>query len=331
MNKIASIEKITALNPIDGADRIEVATVLGYKTVVKKGEFAVGDYCVFHFPDCLVSENHPAHSFIKNWDGRVRTCKFKKQISQGLALPVALFNLSEIIEGEDVALQINAVKYSKPIPAQLAGQMKGYFPSWLKKTDEPNLRSYPAALMEFIGKECVITVKADGSSGTFAIKDNDDFHVCSRNVDLKEDENNSFWKIAKKYKIKDGLISLGWDTCIQGEVYGEGVQGNPLKIKGIDFAAFNLFNVSKREYYDYDQMLMICKDLGIPTVKEVWRGVFNFSLLDLIEMANKQAYENGDYAEGIVIRPVKEAYSFVLDDRLSVKLINENYALAKGE
>ena len=36
---LAHIEKIASLSPIEGADRIEVAQVLGWKVVVKKGEF----------------------------------------------------------------------------------------------------------------------------------------------------------------------------------------------------------------------------------------------------------------------------------------------------
>ena len=45
--KLASIQRITDLQPIEGADLIEVASVLGWKVVVKKGEFQVGDLAVY--------------------------------------------------------------------------------------------------------------------------------------------------------------------------------------------------------------------------------------------------------------------------------------------
>ena len=47
MRKLAHVEKIVSIQPIDGADRIEVATVLGWQVVVKKDEFKVGDLCIY--------------------------------------------------------------------------------------------------------------------------------------------------------------------------------------------------------------------------------------------------------------------------------------------
>ena len=47
MRKMATVRKIDALNPIEGADAIECAVVDGWKVVVKKGEFRVGDLAVY--------------------------------------------------------------------------------------------------------------------------------------------------------------------------------------------------------------------------------------------------------------------------------------------
>lgn len=47
MRKLASIRKIAELNPIEGADAIEVATIDGWKVVVKKGDFQVGELAVY--------------------------------------------------------------------------------------------------------------------------------------------------------------------------------------------------------------------------------------------------------------------------------------------
>ncbi len=44
---MASIRKINAINPIENADAIECATVGGWKVVVKKGEFKIGDLAVY--------------------------------------------------------------------------------------------------------------------------------------------------------------------------------------------------------------------------------------------------------------------------------------------
>src|SRR5436190_6774676 len=85
--KLASIQIITDIRPIDGADRIEAATVLGYQTVIKKGEFRPGDQCVWHEPDTVAAER-PEYEFLRNQGFRLKVSRFKGQVSQGLALPV---------------------------------------------------------------------------------------------------------------------------------------------------------------------------------------------------------------------------------------------------
>ena len=47
MRQLATIRKIEDLQPIEGADLIEVASIGGWKVVVKKGEYAVGDLAVY--------------------------------------------------------------------------------------------------------------------------------------------------------------------------------------------------------------------------------------------------------------------------------------------
>ena len=47
MRKLASIRRIADIQPIEGADAIEVATVDGWKVVVKKDEFKIGDLAVY--------------------------------------------------------------------------------------------------------------------------------------------------------------------------------------------------------------------------------------------------------------------------------------------
>lgn len=47
MRKLASVQYVHDITPIEGADMIEVAHVLGWQCVVKKGEFEVGDLGVY--------------------------------------------------------------------------------------------------------------------------------------------------------------------------------------------------------------------------------------------------------------------------------------------
>ena len=90
-------------------------------------------------------------------------------------------------------------------------------------------------------------VLVHNSSMTVYHKDGE-IGVCSRNIDLKETEGNSFWEAARKYSIPDKLLSLGRNIAVQGELIGEGIQGNPYKLTGREFFLFNVFDIDKQEY-----------------------------------------------------------------------------------
>ncbi len=97
--KMATIRRIDAINPIPGADAIEVATVGGWKVVVKKGEYQVNDLAIYVEIDAWCPTTvapfltKPGHT-PKVYEGvegeRLRTVKLKKQISQGLLLPLEI-------------------------------------------------------------------------------------------------------------------------------------------------------------------------------------------------------------------------------------------------
>lgn len=91
MRKLASVQRIVDLRPIDGADRIEVAQILGWQCVVKKGEFKVGDLIVYIEVDSKVPEIE-CFEFLRSRKFRVKTIKLRKQVSQGLVLPLSIFS-----------------------------------------------------------------------------------------------------------------------------------------------------------------------------------------------------------------------------------------------
>jgi RNA ligase (TIGR02306 family) len=328
--KLASIQSITNIREIPGADRIEAATVLGYQTVIKKGEFCSSDLCVWHEPDTIVPER-PEYEFLRKQGFRLKVSRFKGQVSQGLALPLSILPPGDFSIGDDLTDVIGIRKYEKPVPANLAGAVKGAFPSWIAKTDEPNLRSFPEALAEFAGLRCVITQKLDGTSGTFYLRDGN-FGVCSRNLELLEDTSNSFWQVAREFRVHEALASLGGDFALQGEVHGAGIQGNHMKLSRASLRVFNLFDIANHQYLDHSRLADLCRATGLPMVQVVWEGDFCFTLEELIRLANEQEYAPGAPAEGIVIRPIYETRSLILPGgRLSAKIVSERYALKHGE
>ena len=100
--KLAHVEVIESLLPIEGADKIEVAKVLGWECVVKKGEFKVGEKVIYVEVDSVMPEL-PEYDFLKDRKYRVRTIKLRGQVSMGLVLPITTlekYGKLEYINGE---------------------------------------------------------------------------------------------------------------------------------------------------------------------------------------------------------------------------------------
>lgn len=109
--KLASVVVIDDLQPIEGADLIAVATVKGWKLVVKKNEFRIGDHAIYCEIDSFLPEKAEFEflrksSFRKMGEQsgfRLKTMKLRGQISQGLLLPVTVLNGDAYTPGEDVS------------------------------------------------------------------------------------------------------------------------------------------------------------------------------------------------------------------------------------
>ena len=109
---LAHIEKIEWIKPIDGATSVELVGVLGWQCVAAIGEFKVGDKCVYIEIDSKVDTSMPVFEFMTKYDGKVKTRKFLKQISQGIALSLDKFNinLAKYNVGDDVTKILNITK-----------------------------------------------------------------------------------------------------------------------------------------------------------------------------------------------------------------------------
>jgi RNA ligase (TIGR02306 family) len=336
--KLASIRKISDIQPIEGADMIELVIVDGWKVVVAKNVgHKVGDLVIYCEIDSFLPireefEFLRKSSYKKMVDGtegfRLRTIRLKNQVSQGLVLPISVLNPTdtniyvEPFEGLDVTEMLEIVKYEPPIPAELAGKVKGLFPSFLRKTDEERIQNLT---LEYEGwknsdKRFYVTEKLDGSSATFYFKDGV-FGVCSRNLELLETEGNTFWKVARQLKLEEWLSSQETNYSIQGELIGEGLQGNPYKIKGQTVGFFNAFNIDTQEYLGLEEFESLISSMGLKSVPILDR---EFTLPDtideLLKYADSKSVLNSNFdREGVVIRSV--------DRKISFKVISNKFLL----
>ena len=338
--KLASIQKVIGLHPIEGADFIESCDVLGWHCVVKKGEFKPGDIGVFFEVDSLLPKTEE-FSFMEKNRWRVKTVKFKGQISQGLMLPITSIksiDLSSFNEGDDVTETIKVEKWEPPEPyqkaANLKGRVKGLFPSFIKKTDETRIQAMPVFLSKFAGKTFFYTEKLDGSSVTFYLKDGN-FGVCSRNLELAadiistEENHNAFWKAATELDIETHIRSIGKDNrALQGELIGPGIQKNKYELKNFDIYFYNVWDIAGNKYVpSFSEFKFIINSMGLKTVPIIDKVKLNYSVDDLVQLSIDYSLLNGKvYREGIVFRPEFEE----TDDkfgRLSFKVINPEFLI----
>jgi RNA ligase (TIGR02306 family) len=334
--KLASIQIVSDLRPIPEADKIVVAKVLGWECVALKEEFNVGDFGVYFEIDSILPVE-PWTDFLRKGSDkpfRLRTIRLKKQLSQGLMLPISKvpwkIHPDRMEVGADMTVLLNVTKYEPIIPAELSGKVKGNFPSFLHRTDEVRLQSEPEVLTEAINKRLVLvgTVKMDGTSFTAYLRDGE-FGVCSRNLNLIETAENAHWKMARKLKLEEALKSENRNLCVQGELCGGSIQGNRAGLKDIELHVFNLYDIDTGKYLNHGELREFCQKHGLTMVKTVGHNDFSSggttTLERLLELSNNLNYDNGLPAEGIVWRPLVETYSDVLKGRSSFKVISNRY------
>jgi hypothetical protein len=201
--KLAHVEKIEELSPIVGADKIEVAKILGWECVVKKDEFKVNDLVVYVETDSVLPEI-PKFEFLRGRKFRIKIIKLKGQISMGLVLPLTDIPSNVPIKawkcGDDVTELLGITKYLSPSEREEATQQerkisnernkfkkfmmryswfrkfflsrtqKSGFPYWVSKTDEERIQNIPHVLEQFKDKEVYVTEKIDYQSVTFTGK-----------------------------------------------------------------------------------------------------------------------------------------------------------------
>lgn len=161
-----------------------------------------------------------------------------------------LIPINDSLIGLDVTDLLGIQKWEAPVPAQLAGQVRGNFPGFISKTDQERIQNLTKELEQWQGNDKFtweVTEKLDGSSMTVYVRDEDE-GVCSRNLDLKLDENNSFWKVAIRENLIEKIRNSGRNLALQGELIGEGIQKNPYGIVGQDFRLFDIYDIDRGDY-----------------------------------------------------------------------------------
>jgi hypothetical protein len=392
--KLATIRSIAAIDAIDGADRIVCLTIDGWKLVSGKENFKVGDLAVYFEIDSFLPVREEFEFLRKGYfkstknlgDGfRIRTIKLRGQVSQGLALPIQdFFEFDEekgwgyyqpdpvedvfipLEVGMDVTEYLNVQKYEKPIPANLAGTVRGNVPTFLRKTDQERVQNCFEGVRRWITVhkeavkltdlpsdvadkmvDCQNMVFADGTSywknddgwykNTFISNDSTTideravfeetlkldgssmtvyhneqaYGVCSRNLDLKRDYENQFWKFALDSTIISSLVKLGLNIAVQGELMGPGIQNNREGFQEHRLYIFDIFDIDLQRYMTPAERMTIaaqliseCKNLyHVPVISASTRPFDTGATVEtILNHADTVASINVQVAEGVVFK-----------------------------
>jgi hypothetical protein len=367
MRKLASIRTIKEIREIPNADTIEVAIIDGWEVVIKKAEFKVGDKCIYIEIDSLVPSSNPAFDFLASRKYRVRTIRLRKQVSQGIAFPLSTLGIEENIEeGTDVTERLNIVKYDpeRNVENLLLDEetkknnavhkyllrykwyrhlwtKKKSWPEFVVKTDEERIQNVPSIIERYADATFYETEKLDGQSATYFWAKCPSFlniktwlfGVCSRNIWLKTPTNNNYWKIAKKYDIKNKLKQLGKQLVIQGEIIGDGIQSNKYGLSPgeLDFYVYNIYNVATDEWYGEAGIRLHCAALGLKTVPLIdikKLSEFGRTVPELVSYVTRSSKLVERQQEGSVFREILTSKG---KRGISFKCINPQFLLGLKE
>ena len=358
MRKLASIRKISDVRPIAGADAIECCVIDGWTVVAKKGEFVKNDLAVYCEIDSFIP--HELAPFLskgqepKEYNGvkgnRLRSVSLRGQLSQGLLLKprcttptgVMISNSSgfEHIfqEGDDVSQWLNISKWERPIPASLAGQVKGDFPSFIRKTDQERCQNLIDEIFnQNASEKYEVTMKLDGSSCTIYHKDGE-LGVCSRNLELKineENKDNTLVKMLFDTGLNESLVKLGKNIAVQGEIMGPGVQGNREKLTRHALFVYDIYDIDNSRYFspaERSEIFNILQD------NKTENGVLcHVPVLHYDKSLSELGINNVDqllkFAEGESLKnAIREGVVFKrMDGKFSFKAISNLFLLKGGD
>lgn len=255
--KLASIQTISSLSPIPNSDFLELAEMknLGWKVIVKKGEYTVGENIVFFEIDSTINTKDliPPLDFLKSnkiynlYTGkipeiskvsesyvRIKTKKIRGVISQGLIVPLHPVldclgldipsdgNLTEQLKVEVWDRLVDWYTNHADLNTTNNDIPKESFPEDVPKTDETRIQVafYDLILDPKIqDKFWEITEKNDGSSCTVFYRPNiwPNLKFGSRNKLLRENDKNWFlaFDLPNLKSRLDQLYSSGIDGILK--------------------------------------------------------------------------------------------------------------------
>lgn len=309
--KMATVQRVKDLVAIKGADKIELAIINGWQVVVKKGEHFVGELVVYMEIDSwvphaiapfLTKEGYPPSVYEGVQGERLKTIKLRKQLSQGLVLPLSSVQnillqqvgIADFIqEGDDITGALGILKWEKaekPVPGRNPGSsIAKRFPAFIPKTDQERIQNYGAMVERALDEEFEVTMKKDGSSMTvFCVMPDSPYYADAKGMYTVR---KPLWK-----RIVDTVVGV-FRNQEEKPVYGICSRNVLLNLEGesnFHEAAAPLLSVLRyaAEYMDKGESIALQGEVVAPDIQGNYEKVIGveFHLFDVFNI-NEQKYK----------------------------------------
>ena len=337
------------------ADRIELARVGDYYSIIQKDAMKTGDLAAYIpeaaiVPDNIIADLNLEGRLAGKNKNRVKAIRLRGVVSQGLVYPVGQDGTlmgKKVTEGDDVTELLGLKKYEPPIPSSMDGELETAQGCTLN-FDIENIKKYPDTLQD--GEQVVVTEKLHGTWVCFAFHEQvGRFFATSKGMSAKglifaDTEKNRTKTIYTKLLEHHREAMTKWyeqmkqkyDTpniYLLGEIFGRGVQDlhyaelNP-RLRVFDvFIGKGTAENRKGYFLDWDDYEASVKD-HFNMVPLIFEGAYDKAQLSKWT-GGKSLLDDKQVKEGCVVKPKKERYDIELG-RVQLKSVSDDYLFRKG-
>ena len=163
--KLVSIVEISKVSPIEGADKLEVAEMVGkgWKVVTAKGEVKPGDLCCYFEIDSALPPDDERYAFLKDRCLRkfvsksgnvlrevikIKTIKLRGQISQGLLMPIDKFPeiLARVRDFKKKDVRADCISDEELVGKVYIGETADEYNNRMDEADKIYLAEHPGSI-----------------------------------------------------------------------------------------------------------------------------------------------------------------------------------------
>lgn len=343
---MTEVVKIDAIEPHPNADRLDLAVIYGYRTVIQKGAFKAGDLVAYIQAGSVMPQELMDELGLELKNGRVKEIKLRGILSEGVCYPAR----PHWKLGDDVSQELGITKYEQPVHYKSilstgAGRVPGGHVDRCIRYDINNIKKFKKYIED--GEEVVFTEKLHGSWAQFGVyKDvfiEDDpelgwLAITSKGIaksgQLIKPTHRCAWTLVRE-QIQENLNRIREDLddapiFVLGEVFGPGVQDLTYGLESVQFRVFDVWVGHPKDgrYLDHDEMLAFCHQYDLDTVPVMYQGPFSYDKV-LEYTSGKDQITASHIREGIVVKPVKERLDY-RGNRVQYKSVSDEYLTRKN-